>query len=135
MEIGEKLREARMNSGRTQENVAELIHVSRQTISNWENEKSYPDIASVMALSDLYEISLDELLKGDKKMMEHLEESTNTVKSNKKLIAAVAANMVFLAVLIAFYGILPDNRYFMVGIFSLAVIGASALLYQIIRKF
>lgn len=48
MEIGEKLREARMNSGRTQENVAELIHVSRQTISNWENEKSYPDIASVM---------------------------------------------------------------------------------------
>ena len=68
-------------------------------------------------------------------MIEHLEESTNTVKSNKKLIAAVAVNIVFLAVLIAFYGIIPDNRYFMAGIFSLAVIWSSALLYQIIRKF
>lgn len=46
MEIGKKLKDARMKSGFTQETVAEKINVSRQTISNWENEKSYPDIIS-----------------------------------------------------------------------------------------
>ena len=84
MEIGVKLKEARIKSGLTQENVAEKIQVSRQTISNWENEKSYPDIISVIELSNLYSISLDVLLKGDEKMIEHLEESTNVVKSKQK---------------------------------------------------
>ena len=84
MEIGKKLKNARVQSGMTQENVAEKINVSRQTISNWENEKSYPDIISVIELSNLYSISLDDLLKGDEKMIEHLEESTNVVRSNQK---------------------------------------------------
>ncbi|MFR8019886.1 MAG: helix-turn-helix transcriptional regulator [Mediterraneibacter gnavus] len=56
------------------------IQVSRQTISNWENEKSFPDIVNVIKLSDLYNISLDQLLKGDEAMIEHLEKSTNIVK-------------------------------------------------------
>ena len=80
MEIGVKLKEARIKSGLTQENVAEKIQVSRQTISNWENEKSFPDIVNVIKLSDLYNISLDQLLKGDEAMIEHLEKSTNIVK-------------------------------------------------------
>ena len=84
MEIGKKLKNARVQSGMTQENVAEKINVSRQTISNWENEKSYPDIISVIELSNLYSISLDVLLKGDEKMIEHLEESTNVVKKQPK---------------------------------------------------
>lgn len=63
MEIGAKLKEARTKEGLTQEEVAEAIQVSRQTISNWENEKSYPDIVSVIKLSDLYNISLDKLLQ------------------------------------------------------------------------
>ena len=72
MEIGRKLREARTASGLSQEIVAEKINVSRQTISNWETEKTYPDIISIIQLSDLYNISFDDLLQGDKKMMEHL---------------------------------------------------------------
>ena len=59
MEIGEKLREARVAAGQTQEKVAETIGVSRQTISNWENNRSYPDIISELSLSDLYHVSLD----------------------------------------------------------------------------
>ena len=65
MEIGKKLKDARMKFGFTQEAVAEKINMSRQTISNWENEKSYPDSISVIELSSLYSISLDDLLKGD----------------------------------------------------------------------
>ena len=62
MEIGKKLKNARIEAGLTQEKAAEKIDVSRQTISNWENEKSYPDIISVIELSNLYSISLDDLL-------------------------------------------------------------------------
>lgn len=78
----EETKKCTVEAGLTQEKAAEKIDVSSQTISNWENEKSYPDIISVIALSDLYSVSLDELLKGDQKMAEHLEESTNVVKSN-----------------------------------------------------
>lgn len=134
MEIGKKLKKAQVQSGLTQENVAEKINVSRQAISNWENEKSYPDIISVIELSNLYSISLDDLLKGDEKMIEHLEESTNVVKSNQKMIWAIIVNIIVVALLITLNMFIPDNRYFLVGVFCLMVITSSALLYQIFRK-
>ena len=96
---------------------AEKIDVSRQTISNWENEKSYPDIISVIALSDLYSVSLDELLKGDQKMAEHLEESTNVVKSNKKLTGAILLNIILMILLIALNMLLPEGTYYLVIVF------------------
>ena len=134
MEIGTKLKSARKKCGLTQEKAAETVGVSRQTISNWENEKSYPDIVSVIRLSSLYSVSLDELLKGDEDMIEHLEESTNVVNSNKKLIVAALANILLLIVFAIFSGVIPENRFFLVGIFALSIVSASALLYQIIRK-
>lgn len=88
IEIGKKIQLARKESRLTQEQAAEKLSVSRQTISNWENEKSYPDIISVIKMSDLYGISLDILLKGEEKMsnnyLQYLEDSTNVVKSNQK---------------------------------------------------
>lgn len=133
MEIGKKLKDARMKSGFTQETVAEKINVSRQTISNWENEKSYPDIISVIALSDLYSISLDDLLKGDREMMEHLEECTNVVKSTQKLIGAIILNAVTVILLIALSMLLPDKSYYLLVVFCLAIMSSSVLLYQIIK--
>lgn len=135
MEIGKKLKDARIGSGLTQESVAEKINVSRQTISNWENEKSYPDIISVIKLSDLYSISLDSLLKGDNKMIEHLEESTNVIKSNQRLMGAIIINIVVVALLITLHIFIPENIYFLVGVFCLMIICSSVLFYQIIRKF
>ena len=85
MEIGTKLKNARSNANLTQEDIAEKIGVSRQTVSNWENNKSYPDIISVIRLSDIYGISLDILLKEDENMIKHLDESTNIVKSKNRL--------------------------------------------------
>ena len=134
MEIGQKLKEARTASGLSQENVAEKINVSRQTISNWENEKTYPDIISVIKLSDLYSISLDALLKGDQKMVEHLEESTNVVKSNRKLIGAIILNIVLIAFLITLSAFIPSNQYFLVGVFCLVIISTAVLMYQIILR-
>ena len=108
MEIGKKLKDARMKSGFTQEMVAEKINVSRQTISNWENEKSYPDIISVIELSSLYSISLDDLLKEEKADVTVLksldnwfgvtyqEDKQSVIDSIKELISA---------------GIYPDKLY------------------------
>lgn len=134
MEIGKKLKEARINSGLTQEQVAEDIKVTRQTISNWENERSYPDIMNVIDLSNLYSLSLDDLLKGDDKMIEHLEENTNIVKSNRKLIAAIMINVFLVILLVAFNMFLRDNQYYLIGIFCFAIISSAALLYQIVKK-
>lgn len=63
MELGEKLKQARMKAGLKQEELAQKIGVSRQTVSNWENDRSYPDLGSAVKLSNLYRISMDELLK------------------------------------------------------------------------
>ena len=134
MEIGKKLKDARMRSGFTQESVAEKVNVSRQTISNWENEKSYPDIISVIELSNLYSISLDELLKGDEKMMEHLEESTNAVKSTRKLIGAILLNIITVILLITLSMFLPDRSYYLLVVFCLAIASSSVLLYQMIKR-
>ncbi len=90
MDIGTKIKNARVSAGLTQEQAAQELWVSRQTISNWENGKTYPDIVSVIKMSDLYSISLDDLLKEKEKMpmsgyIDYLEESTNTVKSKIRL--------------------------------------------------
>lgn len=134
MEIGKKLKNARIEAGLTQEKAAEKIDVSSQTISNWENEKSYPDIISVIALSDLYSVSLDELLKGNQKMAEHLEESTNVVKSNKKLTGAILLNIILMILLIALNMLLPEGTYYLVIVFCVVIMSSSALLYQIIKR-
>ena len=134
MEIGKKLKNARIEAGLTQEKAAEKINVSRQTISNWENEKSYPDIISVIALSDLYSVSLDELLKGDQKMAEHLEESTNVVESNKKLTGAILLNIILMILLIALNMLLPEGTYYLVIVFCVVIMSSSVLLYQIIKR-
>lgn len=134
MQIGIKLKEARLQAGLTQENVAEKIQVTRQTISNWENEKSFPDIVSVIKLSTLYNISLDKLLKGDEEMIDHLEKSTNIVKSNQKLIIAILANVMMLIIFLVFNGLIISNQYLIMGGSALGIIGICYLFYQIIRK-
>jgi len=86
MEVGKKLKDARTQSRMTQEEIALKIKVSRQTISNWENGKSLPDIISLIHLSDIYEMSLDDLLKGNCEMIDKIEKDTNTVKSIRTMI-------------------------------------------------
>ncbi|MDF9825125.1 transcriptional regulator with XRE-family HTH domain [Breznakia sp. PF5-3] len=93
MDIAKKLQRYREDKSLTQEQVAENIHCSRQTISNWETGKSLPDITSIVLLSTLYEVSLDEMLKGDSIMLHHMQEelkkleiSNYTKKTNKRFV-------------------------------------------------
>ena len=85
-------------------------------------------------MSSLYSISLDDLLKGDERMMEHLEESTNVVKSNQKLIGAIILNIIMVILLITLSMFLPDKIYYLIMVFCLAIVSSAVLLYQIIRR-
>ena len=65
MEIGKQIKKYRTEMKFSQEELSEKIFVSRQTISNWENNKNYPDVKSLLLLSSLFNVSLDILIKGD----------------------------------------------------------------------
>ncbi|WP_024858071.1 helix-turn-helix domain-containing protein [Ruminococcus albus] len=71
MELSKTKKRLRTEKGWSQETLAEKAYVSRQTISNWENEKNYPDVHSLLILSDLFGVSLDELIKGDVETMKN----------------------------------------------------------------
>ena len=134
MKLGQTIISIRKERNMTQEEFARIFHVTRQTVSNWENEKSYPDIISVIELSNLYSISLDDLLKGDDAMMEHLQESTNVVKSNQKLLRAIILNIIVVILLVTLGMFLPSKSYYLVMIFCLAIVSSSLLLYQMIKR-
>ena len=70
MELGIRIKELRNVQGINQDELANKLFVSRQTVSNWENGKSYPDIQSVLLLSEIFDVSVDNLLKGDIEKME-----------------------------------------------------------------
>ncbi|MGN0533446.1 MAG: helix-turn-helix domain-containing protein [Eubacterium sp.] len=109
MDIGSKLQAARKAAGITQEQAAEALGISRQTLSNWENAKTYPDIVSVVKMSDLYSVSLDHLLKEEKPMsnyLDYLSESTNVVKSKNrqaKLALVLTYTAIWAASLLVFW--------------------------------
>ena len=69
MELAEQIKQRRIERGMSQEDLAERIYVSRQTISNWENDKTYPDVQSLLLLSVLFDTTVEELIKGDVKAM------------------------------------------------------------------
>lgn len=69
MELNKQIKKYRTMMNLSQEELAEKVYVTRQTISNWETGKSYPDIHSLLLLSSLFNVSLDQLIKGDLEMM------------------------------------------------------------------
>lgn len=69
MELSKQIKKCRMEANISQEELADRIYVSRQTISNWENDKSYPDVKSLLLISEVFQISLDNLIKGDLEKM------------------------------------------------------------------
>lgn len=92
MELGKTISEIRRKHNMTQEEFAELFHVTRQTISNWETGKSYPDLETLIRMSEDFHISLDTMLKGDKNMVREITREQKHGKNHRlKILLAVAA--------------------------------------------
>lgn len=101
MELGKQLKNARVGASLSQEELAKRIGVSRQTISNWENCRSYPDIGSLIKLSDLYGLSLDEMLKADRTIPDHFEDLKKKRRTACQITLEVGILMELLGMLLA----------------------------------
>ena len=83
MELNEQIKKYRTEMNLSQEELAEKIYVTRQSVSNWENGKTYPDIHSLLLLSSLFGISLDQLVKGDIEIMKEEIKKEEIAKMNR----------------------------------------------------
>lgn len=111
MELGIRIKELRNVQGSNQDELANKLFVSRQTVSNWENGKSYPDIQSVLLLSEIFDVSVDKLLKGDIEKMEKIVTEDTQQDINKMTVYA--------RVMVFFYGIMLVSAPILVHLIGL----------------
>lgn len=100
MIFGQRLQKKRQSLHLTQVEVAQQLHVSQQTISSWEQSKSYPDIDSLIKLSDFYQISLDVLLKEDVGVKESIKKNEVFHFLKPLLYSMLLLNLFLLVILI-----------------------------------
>ena len=84
MKLSQAIIEIRKEKGLTQEDFAKEFNVTRQTVSNWENGKSYPDLLTLVKISDLYGYSLDRMLREDRDMTEAMNKSIEVGKQLRR---------------------------------------------------
>ena len=73
MRLGKRIFDIRKSNGLTQEEFANMFSVTRQAVSNWENDKAYPDLHTLVEISDKFNITLDVLVKEDERMIESID--------------------------------------------------------------
>ena len=123
MELNAQIKKYRTELKMSQEELAEKVYVTRQTISNWENEKSYPDIHSLLLLSSVFDVSLDQLIKGDIETMKEIIEEREIKKFNNygNIFAVHLLVMILSAVplfkWLKIYAILPFGLIFAITMF------------------
>ncbi len=105
MNLDEKIKKIRKDNKMSQEELAEILNVTRQTISNWENGKNYPDIETLVKISDKFNISLDILLKENMKMVKEIDKNIKNIKKYKTTLIAIISLIVILACAFGVYGI------------------------------
>lgn len=126
-----KLKNARQSNGFSQNEIATILHISRQSISKWENDRGYPDLDNLIALSDLYKISIDELLKENEQLKDKIEENNTKINEKRKTLKSVnnrlyqnkdegillfiatviSALIPFLGIVVPFYILWRNNKY------------------------
>ncbi|HFU6667558.1 TPA: helix-turn-helix domain-containing protein [Streptococcus agalactiae] len=116
MEIGQQIIRYRKQQALSQEELAEKVYVSRQSISNWENDKTYPDIHSLLLLSQIFQVSLDQLIKGDIEKMKYT--ITQVDKKNFERDTKVMVTLMIL-LMISSYPLVYFLEWLGLGIFVL----------------
>lgn len=123
MELYTQIKKYRTNMNLSQEELAEKIYVTRQTISNWENNKNYPDIHSLLLLSSLFDVSLDQLIKGDIEIMKKEIDKLEQNKFNKDstifgvLLLITVVSVIPLTKLFGYYGLFVSALIWLVSMY------------------
>jgi transcriptional regulator with XRE-family HTH domain len=123
MNVGVQIKKYRQYYQYSQENLVEKVYVSRQTISNWENGRSYPDIQTLLMLSVLFDVSLDQLVKGDVDIMK--EEISRQKSAMKRWAWVMVLSFLATALLIgptlnneSYIWLIPSLSLLFLGVFA-----------------
>lgn len=119
MELGKQIRKYRKEQSLSQDELAEKVYVSRQTISNWENDKSYPDVNSLILLSEVFHTSIDNLIKGDVEVMK--EQVKNEDRKEFEKISRIFS-VLFLAMMITPIPLIHYLKYAGIAIWALLAV-------------
>lgn len=123
MELGKQIKMYRLENKLSQEELADRIYVSRQTISNWENDKSYPDINSLVLLSEVFKVSLDKLIKGDVDVMKDVIQKEEVDKMNHYgkiytiMLIVTVVSVVPLFMWLGFWAFIPWGIIWMISMY------------------
>ena len=109
MTLGERIRDERKKRGLSQEELADILNVSRQAITKWETDRGIPDIANLIRISEEFEISLDELIKGDNSVKRKIIYDSTMKKWHILVVVYLLAIVAYVAYFALLY------RIFMVG--------------------
>lgn len=122
MNLGNKIYELRKKNGLSQEQVAEKVGVTRQTISKWELGETFPDINQAKALSEIFNVSLDLLVGND----ETVKSTTEVYNTKKKISGAAVIKIVAIIGAVILVGVLLYLIFF--SVFS--IVDSSHILYN-----
>ena len=109
MTLGERIRDERKKRGLSQEELADILNVSRQAITKWETDRGIPDIANLIRISEEFEISLDELIKGDNSVKRKIIYDSTMKRWHLLVVVYLLAIVAYVAYFALLY------RIFMVG--------------------
>ena len=120
MEFHEKLQELRKNRGLTQEELAEVLYVSRTTISKWESGRGYPSIDSLKEISNYFSVSIDDLLSGEKLLSIAEKENKSNIRTICDWLFGMADVCSFMLILLPLYPNTVDEFVYSVNLLAYA---------------
>ncbi|OFI45959.1 hypothetical protein BG262_06700 [Floricoccus penangensis] len=130
MELSKKIKAYRTEMNISQEELAEKLHISRQTVSNWETERSYPDVNNLILLSTIFDVTLDQLVKGDIKVMKE----KIAQKKYLKYLWIIIFDMLMCGILLGIYAALPKRTtIWFFFLYALSVISMVYSWFKIIK--
>lgn len=109
--IGKRLKTARKQKELTQQEVAEIVHVSRATVSSWEVGRTYPSLDVLVELSELYELSLDTLLKEDMKMVEQVSKEVKQKRIYKRIVVGTGIILMLFLLINLWWYVMNYRQY------------------------
>ena len=118
MEFNEKLQELRKNKGLTQEELAEILYVSRTAISKWESGRGYPNIESLKEISKFFDVSIDDLLSGEKLLSIAEKENKSNIRNMCDLLFGIVDLFSFILVALPLYPNTIDGFVYSVNLLN-----------------
>ena len=118
MEFNEKLQELRKNKGLTQEELAEILYVSRTAISKWESGRGYPNIESLKELSKFFDVSIDDLLSGEKLLSIAEKENKSNIRNICDFLFGIVDLFSFILVVLPLYPNTIDGFIYSVSLLN-----------------